>query len=372
MASTTPNPGEPATSSSTPSRIERLWLFLEADPDNTNLLRDIAREGLSTGAFEHALKALDKLASMDASDANDEAAALHALLKLGHVEQACERGLHARERWPQDGAVRVETSRALLNARRFDDALAHSEGAYEDAALAQMAGELRLQALWHKGDLSAACELANQLAAQFPDNPRITAQYSALLYDQDKPQEAFEAAHRAYQLSPLHAYTALHVLASEKLLHRDVPGALKFVEEAQRARADDGRIWLIKGSALLMAGKVDDAIADLKRALAIFPKHPGTHLTLAWVYITRGELDAAEGAVHNAIEASPAFGESHGTLAVVYALKGQAEEARQSIRRASLLDKNGFAARYAQTILGGNPAGSVEEIYKDLAQRVKV
>ena len=356
----------------TPSRIDRLWQYLEADPSNASLLRDIAREGMSTGAYEQAVKALDKLHELQVSEANDEAAAIHALVKMGQIEQACERGLLARAQWPDDGALRVETARAMLNARRFDDVLTQCQGDYTEPALAQMAGEFKLQALWQQGEVDAASELASHLVEQFPDNPRIVAQYSALLYDQSRPQEAFEAARHAYTLSPQHAYTALHVLASERLLHQDIPGALKLVDEAQRVRTDDGRVWLLKGSALLMSGKVDEALVDLNRALTIFPDHPGTHLTLAWVYITRGDLDKAEATVHNAIEASPAFGESHGTLAVVYAMKGQADEARQSIRRAKLLDKTGFAARYAQSLLDGTPPGSVEDIYKDLAQRVKL
>lgn len=356
----------------TPSRIDRLWQYLEADPTNTNLLRDIAREGMSTGAFDQAVKALDKLVELQVSDANDEAAAIHAQLKLGLIEQACERGQRALTQWPGDAALRVETARALLNARRFDDAVAHAEGEFEDPVLAQIAGELRLQALWHKGETETASALASELASQFPDNPRLAAQHSALLYDENRSKEAFEEARRAYAMSPLHAYSALHVLASERLLHHDVPGALKLLDEAQRARTDDGRVWLLKGSAKLMAGQMDDAMVDLNRALEIFPKHPGTHLTVAWVYITQGQLDKAETTVHNAIEASPAFGESHGTLAVVLALKGQKDEARQSIRRATLLDKTGLSARYAQSILDGNPVGSVEDILKDLAQRVKV
>lgn len=356
----------------TPSRIDRLWQYLEADPSNASLLRDIAREGMSTGAFDQALKALDKLQELQLSDANDEAAAIHALLKLGRVEAACERGLHACERWPDDGAVRVETSRALLNMRRFDEVLTHCSGDFDDPALAQMAGEFKLQALWHQGEVDAAAELAAYLVKAFPDNPRLVAQYSALLYDQEHAKEAFEAARQAYSLSPQHAYAALHVLASERLLNRDISGAMKFVDEAQRVRQDDGRVWLLKGSAQLMLGKVDEAIGDLKRALAIFPDHPGSHLTLAWVYITRGELDEAEATVHNAIEASPAFAESHGTLAVVYAMKGNVEEAQRSIRRATLLDKTCFSSRYAQSILDGNPPGSIEDIYKDLAQRVKI
>lgn len=354
------------------SRIERLWQYLAADPGNVSLLRDLAREGMSTGAFEEAIKALNMLRDINASDANDEAAIIHAMTKLGRFEEAAERGLHAREQWPDDDAVRVELSRALLNARRFDEALMHSEGEYEDPVLAQMAGEFRLQALWHRGDLTAASELAAHLVQQYPDNPRLLAQYSALLYDQERVTEAFDAARHAYAISPDHAYSALHVLASERLLQQDLPGALALLERAQKVRTDDGRIWLIKGSALLMMGQIDDAVVALKHALQIFPGHPGSHLTLAWVYITQRQLDEAEATIHTAIAASPAFAESHGTLAVVLALKGQQEEARQSIRRATLLNKAGFAARYAQSVLDGQPIGSVDKIYKDVMRNMKI
>lgn len=362
----------PSHASAAASRIERLWQYLEADPSNVNLLRDIAREGIGGGAPDQALKALDKLREMGASDANDEAAAIHTLTRLGRIAEAVERGLAARSQWPDDGAVRVETGRALLNARRFDDVITHCAGDYEDEALAQMAGEFRLQALWHQGEVDAASEIASHLVNDFPDNPRLGAQYSALLYDQERAKEAFEMAHRAYSQSPQHAYAALHVLASEKLLQGQVDGALKLIDEAQKVRTDDGRIWLLRGSAELMQGKNESAKAHLERAAEIYPDHPGTQLTLAWMAISKGDLDRAEAHVHQAIAASPAFAESHGTLAVVYAIRKQEEEARQSIRRATLLDREGFAARYAQSLLDGQPEGSIEAILKDVAQRVKV
>jgi Flp pilus assembly protein TadD len=357
---------------SAPSRLDRLWQYLSADPGNTSMLRDIAREGMSTGDFDQAIKALDGLRELRANDANDEAAAILSLLKLGQVQQAVERGLQAQAQWPEDEAVRVESSRALLNARRYDDVLVHTAGPFLNPTLAQMAGEFQLQALWHQGKVDEGSALAAGLVQQFPDNPRLGAQYSALLYDQERTKESLEAAHRAYLQSPQQAYAALHVLASERLMQGDVPGALRLVDEAQHVRKDDGRIWLLKGSALLMAGQIDEAVSDLKRALSIFPDHPGTHLTLAWVYIVRKELDEAEAVTHEAIAASPAFAESHGTLAVVYAMKGQSDDARQCIRRATLLDKTSFAARYAQAVLDGTPAGSIEEIFKDIALRVKL
>jgi tetratricopeptide (TPR) repeat protein len=356
----------------TPSRLDRLWQFLQADPNNASLLRDIAKEGLSTGRFDEAVKALDQLQDIGQSDANDEAAAIHALVKLGQIGEAVERGELALQHWPQDEAICVETARALLNAKRYDEVNRLCERSFEDSTVAQLAAEFALQALWHLGELDKALTLSTASIERFPGNARILALHSSILYDKGLMADAFAAAHQAYALSPAHAYTALHVLASERLVQQDIPGALKLVDEAQHINTNDGRIWLLKGSAHMMTGQHDKAIADLQRALTLFPNHPGTHLTLAWLYISLQDLDQAEAAVHNAIEASPAFAESHGTMAVVLAMKGEQKEAQQSIRRAHLLDKNGFAARYAEAVLSGHTLQSVPEIYKELALRVKL
>jgi len=107
-----------ANTSSTPSRLDRLWQYLAVDPGNASLLRDIASEGMSTGAYDQAVKALDQLRAGQANDANDEAAAVHALVKLGQIEQAVERGLQALDQWREDEAVRVEASRRRSGARR--------------------------------------------------------------------------------------------------------------------------------------------------------------------------------------------------------------------------------------------------------------
>ncbi len=357
---------------SSPSRIDRLWQYLATDPGNATLLRDIAHEALATHAHDQALKALNQLAALRVATANDEAAAIHALCSTGQVSEAADRALAARQAWPDDEALRVEAARALMLLRRFEDSLAHSGGTFTDPHLAQMAAELRLRTLWHQGQLDEALALAAEAVRQYPDNPRLAAQHSALLYDQDLAPEAFGEARRAYALSPEHAYSALHVLASECLLHKDIPRALAFVDEAQSVRLDDGRIWLIKGSAHLVSGQLNEAIDELQQATAIFPEQPGALLALAWAHVARGELNAAEATVHQAIEISPAFAESHGTLAVLHAMKGQGEQAANSIRRANLLDKTGFAARFAQSILDGTPAGSVEAIYQDMAHLFKV
>jgi tetratricopeptide (TPR) repeat protein len=354
------------------SRIERLRQYLQADPGNASLLRDLAREGLSTGQYEEVVHAMAQLRDLGLAEPNDEAACVYALFRLGRIEQAVDCGLKARAAWPDDDAVRVELSRALLTARRFAEVLEHCAGAFDDPALTQMAGDFHLQALWHLGELNAAVDLGARLVESFPDNPRLLAQYSALLYDVERMPEAVVMANRAYALSPTQAYSSLHVLASDRLTKQDINGAMKLLNEAQQMRSDDGRVLLIKGSAELMQGNIDQAVSDLQKAQTIFPGHPGTHLTLAWVYITRAQLDEAEATVHAAIAASPAFAESHGTLAVVHAMRGQSDEAKQCIRRATLLNKDCFSARYAQSLLDGQTAGRTSDLFKELMRSVKL
>jgi tetratricopeptide (TPR) repeat protein len=354
------------------ARIERLRQYLQDDPDNVPLLRDLAREALSTGQYEDVITAIDRLRDLGSADGNDEAACVYALVWLGRIDQAVACGLQARQSWPDEGAVRLELCRALLRAKRFTEVLEHCSGEFDDTALTQMAGDFHLQALWHLGELEMAVELGSKLVESFPENPQLLAHYSALLYDSERMPEALTMASRAYAISPKLAYSSLHVLASDRLTKQDIKGAMKLLNEAQQLRTDDGRVLLIKGSAELMQGNIDQAVADLEKAQIIFPGHPGTHLTLAWVHITRSQLDEAERIIHIAITASPAFAESHGTLAVVHAMRGQAEEARQCIRRATLLDKDCFAARYAQSLLDGKSASRTSELFKELVSSLKI
>lgn len=358
---------------STPmTHIERLWSYLEADPNNLNLLRDIAREGMSTGQFEAALKALDMLVQQDAANANDEAAAIHALLKLGQVSQAADRADAAHARWPQDEAVRVEAARAWLNSGRCEDVLRACEAPFSEPLIDRMAAELHGQALWRLARLEDALALSTAAVARYQDDARLLALHSALLYDDEKMGPAFEAAQRARALSPQHAYLALHVLASACLMRQDVAGAQALIDEALSITQKDGRIWLLKGSTEMLAGQFDAAVASLREATRIFPDHPGSHLTLAWLQLLQGDLDAAEETARRAIDASPAFAEAHGTLAVIHARRGQREEAERSIRRATLLDRDGFAARYAQKVLDGTATEDIGELLADLATRVQI
>jgi len=60
---------------------------------------------------------------------------------------------------------------------------------------------------------------------------------------------------------------------------------------------------------------------------------------------------------------------THLTLATIHVLKGETAEAEQAIRRATLLDANSFAAKYAQALLDGTPPGRIEALFKLVLMR---
>lgn len=351
------------------ARLARLWSYVQADPSNLTLLRDIAAQGLQHGLSDHTVKAVQALHDLAQADARDDAAAILALSKGRQTQQALAYAQEAMARWPDDEAVRVEIARAMLNVGQFTELAALPDVSDQEPALQQMMGELKAQAWWHLGELETAAQLLRPLAQTYPDNPTLLALLSAVLHDLDEHVESTQAAKAAYALSPRHAYQAQHVLASDKLMAGDTTGAMKHVQEAMAVRQDDGRIWLLSGATKLMQGSTEAAVADLQRTVSLFSEHPGSYLTLAWAHIMRKELDAAEAVVQQAIDVSPAFADSHGTLAVVQAMKGDEAAARQSIRRATLLDKQGAAAQYAQLVLDGLPQEQLDALLRQVLAR---
>lgn len=354
----------------TKDRLERLQSFAQEDSANTSLWRDIAGEAMRVRAYDQAVVAVARLRDLGQAEGGDEAAAIHALIKIGNFQEASSLAADASERWPNDEGVRLEGARAWLNLCRFDQAVEWAQGPFTEDAIGQMAAEITVLAHWHAQRLDEAQASGLQALQRWPGNPRLLSSTSAVLFDQNRAQEAFDMAKQAHDISPVHAYESLHVLASESLLQQDIDGALGWINQAQRVRHDDGRIWLLKGSIGLMTSQYDAATEDLNKALSIYPDHPGTHLTLAWLYIIQNKLSEAEGSLQNAIAASPAFAESHGTLAVVYALRGHADLARASIRRATLLDREGFAARYAQNLLAGGSSVELQDLVEELVVKV--
>jgi tetratricopeptide (TPR) repeat protein len=74
-------------------------------------------------------------------------------------------------------------------------------------------------------------------------------------------------------------------------------------------------------------GKLDQAIAEFKKAIELDPTDPANYRNLGTVYLTQGKLSESVAAYEQAIKLNPKFGEAYGDLAGAYASLARYSEA---------------------------------------------
>ena len=85
---------------------------------------------------------------------------------------------------------------------------------------------------------------------------------------------------------------------------------------------------------LALFGRMDEAIAEHKRARAADPLNPLHTAWLGWLYYWEGRYDEAEDEARRALELNPNFPVGHFVLGEVYAVRGMYEEAIEAGRMA--------------------------------------
>jgi predicted Zn-dependent protease len=85
--------------------------------------------------------------------------------------------------------------------------------------------------------------------------------------------------------------------------------------------------------------RVDEAVAELRAALALEPRHFRANLLLGRILTLQGQAAAALPHLQTAAGVQPADAEAHRFLADAYEKLGNAEEAAKARRRAAELGK---------------------------------
>jgi tetratricopeptide (TPR) repeat protein len=104
------------------------------------------------------------------------------------------------------------------------------------------------------------------------------------------------------------------------------------------------------GDALRQSGKDDEAIKMLERGLEIEPNEPGAHAMLGTLYYAHGKLEQAQNHLETALRLRPGFGEAHRNLALVLIAPGRQpspavlREAGAHLRKAIEINGNDFLA----------------------------
>jgi protein O-GlcNAc transferase len=110
--------------------------------------------------------------------------------------------------------------------------------------------------------------------------------------------------------------------------------------------------WHLGGLAAMQLGRLDDAVSQLSRALALMPKSAVCLMRLGVVRRMRGELVQAEQMLRRATEVDSKLPEAWEHLAVVYDQGGRLPQALEAARAALRLkpDEQGAFSRVAQLV----------------------
>ena len=116
--------------------------------------------------------------------------------------------------------------------------------------------------------------------------------------------------------------------------------AARLLPDEKVAGAD--RIYFNRGQAEEGLGRLDDAIADFRRSLAVSPQYAPVHFELGWTLARRNRLDDAMVQFDEAIALDPTFANSYFGKAMILKMRGQNQEAAKMMAKSCEL-KNAMA-----------------------------
>jgi len=99
------------------------------------------------------------------------------------------------------------------------------------------------------------------------------------------------------------------------------------------------------GSAYQELGRLDEAVEEYKRAIAIYQEDYKAHYNLGVIYDQQGLLDPAVQSYLRSIQANPAYPNAHFNLGIIYQKQGLMDEAIGHFRKVTELDLLDYEAR---------------------------
>lgn len=130
---------------------------------------------------------------------------------------------------------------------------------------------------------------------------------------------------------------ALHLLGIVALRAGNTPGAIDFVRRACEADPHAALFFCNLCELCRLGGRLDDALAAGRRALALRTDYPEALNNLGIVYFERGELEAAAAHYRRALALAPGYAEVHNNLGNVLRSQRKLDEALAAYRQALAL-----------------------------------
>jgi len=346
-------------------RLASLRRFLEVEPGNVRLRRDVLNTAVAAGEFGYVRELAERRLADVPGDPEahfDRATALIGLREYGAALEALR---------PLDATipgVRFNTGLCLFMLERYADARPYFEAGYEAGERDPSLLRTLLLTLHQQGEYEAAIKLVADNEAAFAAVADLAGQAALLYSDALQPEAAARWAARSLALDPgsVPALVVDGTLRAERL---DAAGAQASFERALQRAPEHGRAWIGLGSLTMLSQDFAKSAEQLERGLRAMPTHVGSWQVLGWNKLLSGDLDAAEKIFQHALGINRNFCESHGGLASVAALRGNRAEAERLAEVAERLDPNCNSSKFARAVLAGR-IGAPEKFRAELASAI--
>ncbi|HEF5873489.1 TPA: tetratricopeptide repeat protein [Burkholderia cenocepacia] len=337
-SSNTPSPATAAT-----ARVERLLSFLDADPDNLNLLADAASAAFDANDFALCDELLDRHAARaPLPPALAHQRGLAALSQ--HRFDAALRAFAPLLTTHDDPAIRYNAAYATAMLGRFDEAVS----LLDDATLASVPGAipLKLRALHHLGRLDDAIALGRRHIDRPDASPELYGALATALFDAASVDDARRCAELAGDT--VDGLTVRGLLALDDA---SVDPARELFRRALALAPDSARATLGLGLVELSAQQFPVARELLDHAANTLNVHPGAWVAAAWGHLFDGAPDAARTRFERAAALDRGFADAHGGLAVVCVHEGRIDEAKRHAEIARRLDASCLSAALVDSMI---------------------
>jgi tetratricopeptide (TPR) repeat protein len=153
--------------------------------------------------------------------------------------------------------------------------------------------------------------------------------------------------------------------------NQDYSSAVSIWQDTVEKRPNNARAQSSLGAALLLAGKMQEAIGHLERAPQINPNYAEAHYNLGLALVEQRRLQEAVAHFERALHIAPGYVEAHNNLAVVLDRMGKLQEATEHWELALRLNPN-FADAHNNLGIALMRQGKVQEAIGHYKQALRI
>jgi Tfp pilus assembly protein PilF len=330
--------------SSTVQRVNRLLGYLDADPQNLQLIADAAEAAMEAHRYATVDALVERHAALQPPPSDLLNLAGLAAMRDARFERAEDLLARAVQTAPDDPALRYNLAWAKAARKDWAGASALLDRAVADAVPA--AAVLNVQMLHQLGRLDDALAWGKVFAEAYPDDQPLHGALSAVAMDAEDMALAADFAKRAGD-----APEALATLGMLGLDAAQLDQSTRFFDQALAGNPQCMRAQLGQGLVSLALARHADAAEKLDRVAAFYGDHLGSWIAAGWAYFSAGDLVRARQRFETAMAIDATLAEAQGAIAVLEAVDSQLDSARRRAQAALRLDRQCFSAALAMSLV---------------------